>query len=145
MTDIKKRINQKPVIFLSFVLGLISGGSLSYYFINQASVSSSELINMNATILFDEGKSDQALGMLWQSIALNPENYSPYMLIGKIYLAEDKPDLALKAYEKALMNSRLDKGGIFDKNEKVIKYDVKKMHEIISKLKTEIQSSKKLP
>ena len=89
---------------------------------------------MRATTLYDQGEIDLALGALYQSVALNPHDYSPYNLIGKIYLAQGKSELALKVYEAALENAMKESSDSF-KSEKAIAYDIKNIEAKVNELK----------
>lgn len=56
--------------------------------------------------LFEKGNIDEAISILNQSIGINPRNYQPYITLGKAYEIQNKIEIALASYKKALEISK---------------------------------------
>lgn len=85
-------------------------------------------------MLYDGGDIDQALGVLYQAVALNPTDYSPYALMGKIYASQKKYELALKSYELALDNAENAKPSEL-RSERVIMRDMSMIRAKLAELR----------
>lgn len=120
---------------LGMVVGLALGALGCYFILVNGNKATALALNIEAGRLYDAGDLDKSLGLAYQAIALNPADYSPYSLLGRIYSSSGKKQLALQVYETALANTYND-GNFYARDASVIEADRKRIQEKISALRS---------
>lgn len=83
---------------IGFTLGVLLTHLMSRHYLNLQSVAAYAY----GVELMEKGNIDKAVSVLNQSIGINPRNYQPYITLGKIYEKQNKIEIALVFYKKAL-------------------------------------------
>ena len=87
-------------IIIGFTLGVTVIHLVSRHYLNLQSVAAYAY----GVELMEKGNIDKAVSVLNQSIGINPRNYEPYITLGKVYEKQNKIEIALVFYKKALEN-----------------------------------------
>lgn len=85
-------------IIIGCALGVTATHLINKHYLNLQSVAAYAY----GVELFEKGNIDKAVSVLNQSIGINPKNYQPYITLGKAYEIQNKIEIALAFYKKAL-------------------------------------------
>lgn len=95
--------SQKSLFTLPLIIVAILGALTGFFQPDQslAQESAADVVTAEASLAYDDGNLEEALGLLKQALELYPEHTEALYYLGLIYLKQDKLDESLEALQKA--------------------------------------------